>query len=315
MPDFRFAAAVVAAVMFAMIVPQWFTAVGSFELKSLIVPLMQLIMFGMGTTLGMKDFALVAREPRKVAAGLLCQYTIMPFVGYGLAISFNFPPEIAAGVILIGCAPSGLASNVMSYIAKANVALSVTITAVATLLAPLVTPQLMKWLAGTMIDVDAGKMTLDMLKIVIVPILLGLVVHHVFRRQALVLQRFMPFLSMAGIVMIIAIITAAGRDSLLDVGLALALCVFLHNALGYFFGYVAARALRMPERDCRTVALEVGMQNGGLASGIALTLGKVATVGLAPALFGPIMNVTGSLLASWWAKREPVNPDVKSPGT
>lgn len=312
MPDFRFAAAVVAAAMLAMIAPQWFTTVGSFELKSLIVPLMQLIMFGMGTTLGMKDFALVGRAPRKVAAGILCQYTIMPFVGYGLALSFDFPPEIAAGVILIGCAPSGLASNVMSFIAKANVALSVTITAVATLLAPLVTPQLMKWLAGTMIDVDAGKMTLDMLKIVIVPILLGLIVHHVFRKQALVLQRFMPFLSMAGIVMIIAIITAAGRDSLLDVGLTLALCVLLHNALGYFFGYVAARALRMSERDCRTVALEVGMQNGGLASGIALTLGKVATVGLAPALFGPIMNVTGSLLASWWAKNEP-GSDRKQP--
>jgi len=304
-PDFRFTAAVILAATLAMIYPQWFTTIGSFELKTLIVPLLQIIMFGMGTTLGLKDFELVARSPGNVAIGIACQYTIMPFVGYGLAVSFDFPPEIAAGVILIGCAPSGLASNVMSYIAKANVALSVTITTLATLIAPLVTPQLMKLLAGELIDVDAGQMTLDMLKIVIAPIALGLAVNHGFRRQSLALQRHMPKLSMAGIVLIIAIITAAGRDSLLQVGFALALCVLLHNVLGYFFGYCAARSLRMSERDSRTVALEVGMQNGGLASGIALTMGKIATVGLAPALFGPIMNVTGSLLAGWWAKRDP----------
>lgn len=304
MPDLRFTGAVVLAATLAMIFPQWFQSIGSFDLKSLIVPLLQIIMFGMGTTLGLRDFGQVARAPRSVVIGLVCQFTIMPLLGYTLATAFDFPPEIAAGVILIGCSPSGLASNVMSYIAKANVALSVTITAVATLLAPVVTPQLMKLLAGTMIDVDAGKMTLDIVRIVIVPIALGLAVNHLLRRQSAVIQRYMPLLSMGGIVLIIAIITAAGRESLLVVGGALVLCVLAHNLFGYALGYGAARLLRMQERDCRTIALEVGLQNGGLASGIAMTLGKVGTVGLAPALFGPIMNLTGSLLAGWWARQE-----------
>lgn len=311
MPDFRFTAAVIVAATLAMIFPQWFTAVGSFELKALIVPLMQLIMFGMGTTLGLKDFGQVVRAPRSVAIGLVCQFTIMPLVGFTLATMFAFPPEIAAGVILIGCVPSGLASNVMSYIAKANVALSVTITAIATLLAPLITPQLMQLLAGTLIEVNVGKMTKDILLIVIVPIGLGLLVNHVFRKQSAFIQRYMPLLSMSGIVLIIAIITAAGRDNLLLVGAALGVCVLLHNLLGYALGYTTARLLRMPERDCRAIAFEVGLQNGGLASGIAMTLGKVGTVGLAPALFGPIMNMTGSLLAGWWAKSGQPAPEAK----
>jgi BASS family bile acid:Na+ symporter len=294
---------VILAAALAMIFPQWFQSIGSFDLKSLIVPLLQIIMFGMGTTLGLKDFEQVVRTPRSVAIGLVCQFSIMPLLGYTLATAFEFPPEIAAGVILIGCSPSGLASNVMSYIAKANVALSVTITAVATLLAPVLTPQLMKLLAGTLIEVDAGKMTLDIIRIVIVPIGLGLAVHHLLRKQSTAIQRYMPLLSMAGIVLIIAIITAAGRESLLLVGGALVLCVLIHNLFGYALGYGAARLLRMQERDCRTIALEVGLQNGGLASGIAMMLGKVGTVGLAPALFGPIMNLTGSLLAGWWAKQ------------
>jgi BASS family bile acid:Na+ symporter len=309
MPDFRFTAAVIVAATLAMIFPQWFISVGSFELKALIVPLMQLIMFGMGTTLGLKDFGQVVRAPRSVAVGLVCQFTIMPLVGLTLATAFAFPPEIAAGVILIGCVPSGLASNVMSYIAKANVALSVAITAIATLLAPLITPRLMQLLAGTLIEVNVGKMTKDILLIVIVPIGLGLLVNHVFRKQSAFIQRYMPLLSMSGIVLIIAIITAAGRDNLLLVGLALGLCVLLHNLLGYALGYTTARLLRMPERDCRAIAFEVGLQNGGLASGIAMTLGKVGTVGLAPALFGPIMNMTGSLLAGWWAKSEQPAPE------
>jgi BASS family bile acid:Na+ symporter len=300
--DYRFTATVVLAAALALIFPQWFVSIGTFEMKSLIVPLLQIIMFGMGTTLGLADFVQVAKAPRSVALGLLCQFGIMPLVGFSLASVFGFPPEIAAGVILIGCVPSGLASNVMSYIAKANVALSITITAVATLLAPFVTPQLMKLLVGTLIVIDVFKMTLDILYIVILPIGLGLLINRVFRRQSSSIQRYMPRLSMAGIVVIIAIITAIGRDNLLAVGMALAACVLIHNLCGYLFGYVAARLLRMPEQDCRTVSLEVGLQNGGLASGIALMLGKVGTVGLAPALFGPIMNVTGSLLAGRWAR-------------
>jgi bile acid:Na+ symporter, BASS family len=294
---------IILAATLAMIFPALFTRVGDFELKTLIVPLLQVIMFGMGTTMGLKDFEGVVKSPRTVLIGLGLQFTIMPIVGFTLATSFAFPPEVAAGVILVGSSPSGLASNVMSYIAKANVALSLTITAVATLLAPLLTPLLMKLLAGTFVEVQFLKMMFDIIKMIILPIGLGLLVNYIFRKQAAWLNRYMPLLSMAGIALIISIITAAGRESLLTIGVALVACTLIHNLLGYALGYLSARLMGLPEQDCRTLSLEVGLQNGGLASGIALQMGKVATVGLAPALFGPIMNITGSVLSSWWSKK------------
>ncbi|GAB3174408.1 bile acid:sodium symporter family protein [Telluribacter humicola] len=304
MRSYLYTLSIIAAATLAMIFPEPFTRLGDFELKTLIVPLLQIIMFGMGTTMGLKDFEGVVKSPRSVGIGLLCQFTIMPLIGYILASSFAFPPEIAAGVILVGSSPSGLASNVMSYIAKANVALSLTITAVATLLAPVLTPLLMKMLAGTFVQVDFMKMMVDIIKMIILPIGLGLLVNYIFRKQSVWLNRYMPLVSMVGIALIISIITAAGRDSLLTIGVALVACTLIHNLLGYVLGYLSARLLGLPEQDCRTISLEVGLQNGGLASGIALQMGKVATVGLAPALFGPIMNITGSVLASWWSKKE-----------
>ena len=296
---------IVMAASMALLFPAMFTEVAGFPLKNLIVPLLQVIMFGMGTAMGPADFEGIIKAPRSVLIGLLCQFSIMPVVGFALAAGFGFPPEIAAGVILVGSSPSGLASNVMAYIAKANVALSLTITALATLLAPFVTPFLMQLLAGTFIEIDTSKMMMDILKLILLPIGLGLFVNALFRKQAAWLNRYMPLVSMVGIALIITIITAAGRDSLLTIGLALVACTLLHNLLGYALGYGAAKLLGLSAQDCRTLALEVGLQNGGLASGIALQMGKVATVGLAPALFGPIMNLTGSLLASWWAKRLP----------
>jgi len=300
-----YTALIIAVVVLAMLFPAPFREIGGFQLKTLIIPLLQIIMLGMGTTMSLADFGEVAKQPRAVLIGLLCQFTIMPFMGYFLASSFGFPPEIAAGVILIGCSPSGLASNVMCFIAKANVALSITITSLATLLAPLMTPTLMKLLAGQFIAVSFWDMMIDILKIVIAPVVVGLVLNRVLRKSAVLLNRVMPLISMAGIVLIVGIITAAGRESLLTVGWTLGLCVLLHNLSGFALGYSMARLLRMPEQSCRTVAIEVGLQNGGLASGLALQMGKVATVGLAPALFGPIMNTTGSLLATYWSQRPP----------
>ena len=293
---------IIIAAMLAMLFPSVFITIGDFQLKRLIVPLLQIIMFGMGTTMGLKDFEGVVKAPRSVFIGLICQFSIMPVVGYTLAVLFQFPAEVAAGVILVGCSPSGLASNVMSFIAKANVALSLTITAVATLVAPFITPLLMKGLAGTFVAVDVVGMMLDILNMIILPIGLGLVVNFLFRNYLEWIKRYMPLVSMAGITLIICIITAAGRESLLTIGLALILCTIIHNLLGYTLGYNLARIFRLSEQDCRTVALEVGLQNAGLASGLALQMGKIATVGLAPALFGPIMNITGSLLASFWGK-------------
>jgi bile acid:Na+ symporter, BASS family len=314
MRSYLYTLSIVVAAGLALIFPEYFTQIGDFKLKGLIVPLLQIIMFGMGTTMGLKDFEAVVKSPKSVIIGLICHFTIMPIVGFTLANVFSFPPEIAAGVILVGCSPSGLASNVISYIAKANVALSITITACATLLAPVLTPALMKLLAGEFIEIEFFKMMIEILKIIILPIGVGLLVNKLFQKQIDTLNKYMPIVSMVGIALIICIITAAGRDSLLQVGMALVVCTLIHNLSGFLLGYWGGRILNLPEQDCRTVAIEVGLQNGGLASGIALQMGKVATVGLAPALFGPIMNITGSLLASWWSKKptvqEPV-PEVK----
>jgi BASS family bile acid:Na+ symporter len=307
---FSYTICIFAAVTVAMFYPAYFVEVGGFQLKKLIVPLLQLIMFGMGTAMSLNDFAGVIKMPKGVLVGLVCQFSIMPALGFTLAKLFNFPPEIAAGVILVGSAPSGLASNVMSFLANANLALSVTITAIATLLAPLMTPLLMKLLAGEFVAVDVWVMMWDIVKMVIIPIAAGLLFNKLLSGKAKWLDAAMPLVSMISIAFIITIITAAGRDSLLSIGLTLILAAFIHNTCGYFLGYWFSRLIGMDERSCRTIAIEVGMQNGGLASAIALQMGKVATVGLAPAVFGPLMNITGSSLATWW-RGKPIEDEVK----
>ena len=291
------------AVTTAMITPDTFTSIGSLETKSLIVPLLMLIMFGMGTSMSVNDFVGVAKMPKGVLIGLVCQFTIMPIVGFGLATASGLPPEIAAGIILVGCSPSGLASNVMAYISGANLALSLTLTAVSTLLAPFITPFYMSILANEFVPIDAVAMFWSISKIVILPIIAGLVFNHFLHGKFPIIDKAMPKISMFSIAVIITIITAVGRDSLLSIGFVLIAVVLIHNILGYVFGYGGAKLLGMDEASSRTIAFEVGMQNSGLASGIALEMGRVATMGLAPAVFGPGMNITGSMLANWWRQR------------
>ncbi len=262
----------------------------------------------MGTSMSIKDFLGVIKMPKGVLVGVMCQFSIMPFIGFTLASLSGFPSEIAAGIILIGCSPSGMASNVMSYLANANLALSITVTSITTLLAPFVTPFLMGWLAGEFVEINVIDMMWSIVKMVIIPIGAGLIFNYFLRGKAKWLDDLMPIISMAGIALIIVIITAAGRNSLLEIGPLLIILVLVHNVAGYFLGYGASKLLRMNERDCRTIAIEVGMQNGGLASGIAKEMGKIATVGLAPAVFGPLMNITGSILASYWHKK-PTEPE------
>ncbi len=362
--SFSYTVWIFAAVTVSMYYPQYFLKAGDFELKRLIVPLLQIIMFGMGSQMSLKDFTGVIKMPKGVFIGLALQFSIMPVIGVTIATTFGFPPEIAAGIVLVGSSPSGLASNVMSFLARANLALSVTLTAIATLLAPLITPMLMQLLGGQFIPVDFWKMMIGIIEMVILPIIAGLtfnaiaygkvsnkkiimqVAAYIFivifkngilfmttdtgtgntlmelgknlfwfvalpvvggylfkyyiRSSKEALDHTMAFLSMLGIAVIITIITAAGRDSLLEIGFLLIFACLLHNSLGYLLGYWICRLLGMDERSSRTIALEVGMQNAGLASGIALQMGKVATVGLAPAVFGPMMNITGSSLAIWW---------------
>jgi BASS family bile acid:Na+ symporter len=355
------------AVIASMFYPQYFTSVGNFQLKKLIVPLLQVIMFGMGSQMSFNDLAGVIKMPKGVIVGVVSHYIIMPLVGFLIAQIFNFPPEIAAGIILIGCVPSGLASNVMSFLARANLALAVTVGAISTLLSPFVTPLLMKWLGGQFIEVNFWKMMFEILNMIILPIVAGFIFNLFSKKQeslkskiiqlisyliiilltnlvfmkfnnaglkefsihfaksmcwfyflpmvgAILLSRFLKgenkymekilsLISMVGIAAIVSIITASGRDSLLQVGGLLILTSLLHNLTGYTLGYSLSWLVGMPERDRRTIAFEVGMQNGGLASGLALQMGKIATVGLAPAIFGPLMNITGSVLANWWRGR------------
>lgn len=358
------------AVTASMFYPEYFTSIGDFKLSLMIVPLLQIIMFGMGSQMSFDDFTGVIKMPKGVFIGVGAHYVIMPLVAFGIAHLFNFPPEIAAGIILIGTVPSGLASNVMSYLAHANLALAVTIGAISTLISPFVTPLLMQWLGGQYIQVDFWHMMLDILNMIILPIVAGFIFNLFSKNEAsrksriiqmigyfivilltnlvyvkssgadlshfvtefskslfwfyllplvgaIVLSRLLKgndkwmetalsMISMVGIAVIITIITASGRDSLLEVGLLLIITSLLHNVAGYTLGYGVSWAAGMPEKDRRTVAFEVGMQNGGLASGLALQMGKIATVGLAPAIFGPLMNVTGSALASYWRGRPPV---------
>lgn len=298
---------ILAMVAAAMYHPQHFKGYGDFKFSVFIIPLLQIIMFGMGTELSLKDFANVVKMPKGIIVGVVGHYIIMPLVGFSVAHLFNFPKEIAAGIILVGCCPSGLASNVMAYLANANLALSVSVTTISTLLAPFLTPLLMRLLGGSFVDINFWAMAWDITKIVILPIAAGLAFHYLLKGKAKWLDKAMPLLSMAGIAFIIVIITATGRENLLQVGLLLIVATILHNLAGYFFGYWSGRVLKFPERDCRTIALEVGMQNAGLASGLALAMGKLATAGLAPAIFGPVMNISGSSLASWWHNHAPAD--------
>lgn len=304
---FRFTVCIIAAVAAAMCFPERFLSFGNVNLRDrrLILLIVQLVMFGMGTQMSIKDFLGVAGMPKAAIIGIACQFTIMPLVGFSLARIFRFPPEIAAGIILIGSCSSGLASNVMTYIAGANLALSVTLTAVAQLLAPLLTPMWMKLLAGEMVEVRFFGMMKDIILMVLLPIVVALIYNAVRKERLRRLHRLMPVLSMAGIIYFTAVTTAAGRDHLLKIGAWLFLAAILHNSMGYLVGYWATRLCGLDTDSCRTIAIEVGLQNGGMATGLASAMGKLATVGLASAIFSPWMNVSGSILANFWRKHKP----------
>jgi bile acid:Na+ symporter, BASS family len=302
---FSYTLMIFASVSLSMYYPEYFISIGNFNLTLIIVPLLQLIMFGMGTELSIQDFTRIVQMPKGVLIGVICHYTIMPMVGFAIANMFRFPPEIAAGIILVGCSPSGLASNVMCYLSRGNLALSVSVTTVSTLLAPLLTPLLMQFLGGSFITIHFLDMVWEMTKMVVIPVALGILVHYLLKGRAKWLNQIMPITSMIGIVLILVIIIAKGRDALLQVGGLIILATFIHNTFGYLLGYSSARLLRFNERDSRTIALEVGMQNAGLASALASKISSSASVALAPAVFGPMMNITGSLLASWWHNRVP----------
>lgn len=298
-----FSLLIFATVSLSMNYPDPLVNLGGFSMSRLIVPLLQIIMFGMGTAMSAGDFVGIVKSPKAVFIGLACQFTVMPFVGAGLALGFNLEPEVAAGIILIGASPSGLASNVMAYIGKANLALSVTLTTVATLLAPFLTPFYMQWLAGQYIPIDTWGMMWSIIQITIIPIVAGLIFNHFLHGKTAWLDRLMPKVSMGGIVLILMIMTAGGRDNLLEIGMLLILISLIHNITGFVLGYWSCKLLGLDEKSCRTISFEVGLQNAGLATGLAQEMGKMATVGLVPTVFGSLMNITGATLASFWRDR------------
>jgi len=364
---YQYTAWIISAVVAGMLFPEAFKNWGGVNLrdKTLILVIIQLVMFGMGTHMSLKDFSGLASTGKGVLVGLFCHFSIMPLMGLLLTKVFHFEPEIAAGIILIGSCSSGLASNVMVYLAKANLVLSVIVTAMATLVAPLLTPLLMKTLAGTLIEIKFVDMMMEIIKIVLVPI--GAALLHDFLKRASITQkkkvhiiaavaaiwiitvvllqrkidnngllqsmqlsaffagaviagvvyhwlwvkfpkidRIMPLISMFGIIYFTTVTTAAGRENLMKVGVLLFMASAIHNAAGYFFGYWLSRLFGMDKNSSRTIAFEVGLQNGGMASGIAGSMGKLGTVGLAAAVFSPWMNISGSLLANYW-RRKPVD--------
>lgn len=367
---------IIAAVVAGMIYPSAFTKWGNFDLRNkwLILVIIQTVMFGMGIHMSIRDFAGLATTGKGVIIGLLCHFSVMPLMGLLLTKIFDFEPEIAAGIILIGSCSSGLASNVMVYLAKANLVLSVIVTAMATLVAPFLTPLLMKLLAGTLIEVHFVDMMMEIIKIIIVPIgaallhdylknatpaiwqkiwfifgscllwlltlplgawfffketitstpllqsleILGFfagafvvgVLYHLLTLRFPKLDSWMPYFSMFGIIYFTTVTTAAGRENLMKVGFLLFICSVIHNAAGYFFGYWLSRLFGLDVNSSRTVAFEVGLQNGGMASGLAGSMGKLGTVGLPATVFSPWMNISGSILANYWRKRQQDDENV-----
>ncbi|MBN1181461.1 MAG: bile acid:sodium symporter family protein [Bacteroidales bacterium] len=377
--SYQYTGWIIVAIVCGLIYPSAFLKWGHFDLRNkwAILIVIQVVMFGMGTQMSLKDFSGIKTMGKGVVVGIICQFTIMPLTGFLLVHIFHFEPEIAAGVILIGSCSSGLASNVMVYLARANLTLSVTLTAVATLLAPIMTPFLMKTLAGTYVEIDFLDMCVQIIKIVIVPIgaaflcdaykkdsdkrrkqlntlffiavswliimasglwaflasrvpnnwmripglinfmcgaiAFGKLFYHVTRLLPKIHQ-LMPKLSMFGIVYFTLVTTAASSENILAIGVLMLAVSIMHNTLGYVFGYWISRALGLDINNSRTVALEVGLQNGGMASGLAGVMGKLATLGLAAAIFSPWMNISGSLLANYWRKKElkPANTSIEN---
>jgi BASS family bile acid:Na+ symporter len=298
-----FTFAVLAVGSLAVMHPPLFIKWGGIELKRAITPLVQVILLGMGMTLNVNDFRRVLTMPKGVLLCCLLHYTVMPLAGFAYAKLFGLEGAVATGLILIGSVPSGTSSNVISLLARVNVPLSVTVTAVSTLISPFITPFAMKWLAGTAVPIDAGHMMISILQMIIAPLLLGLFVQRYLPTTAARLAQVLPFVAMLAICMIIGVTVALSREQLLYMGLALFAAAACHNATGYLLGFWLGRLAGLNRTDARTTAFEVGLQNGGMATGLAFGVLNSPPAALASAVFGPWSAVTASALASWWRDR------------
>ncbi|MBY8049113.1 bile acid:sodium symporter family protein [Vibrio fluvialis] len=272
------------------------------DLKSQIVPLLTIIMLAMGLTLKPKDFLNVVTNKKAIGIGLILQFSVMPLAALLVSLLLGFDPMLTIGMVLVGSVAGGTSSNVMCYLAKGDVALSITMTSISTLLGVVLTPLLVKLLAGQSVDVPAMSMLMSLVKIVLVPVSIGLLCNVLLHSVTEKLEPVLPLISMVAIVMIIAIVVALNESQLATIGPIVALAVILHNSIGLASGYWICRALGFNESICRTVAFEVGLQNSGLATALAMKFFTPASA-VAGTIFSIWHNLSGSLLAGYWAKR------------
>lgn len=272
------------------------------DLGFLIVPLLAVIMFAMGMTLKVDDFKRVFLRPLEILAGVCAQYIVMPLLGLLLSLAFGISPLIAVGIVLVGSCPGGTASNVITYLARGDLALSVTLTSVSTLLCPFLLPGLMYLYAGKWIDVPVTDLFISALQIVLLPVLLGVILRKLLGEKSETVLPFLPSVSALVIALVVGIIVAFNAESIKTVGAVVLLVVIIHNALGLICGYLIAKALGFGESSCRAISVEVGMQNSGLAAALShLHFGYLSA--LPAALFSIWHNVSGAAIASLWRNR------------
>lgn len=285
------------AAIIGFIFPTQLATIGQF------VPwLLGIVMLGMGMTIKPSDFKLVFKEPRSVIIGVILQFTIMPILAYTIAKIFHLPAELAIGVILVGCCPGGTSSNVMSYLANANVALSVAITSVSTLLAPFVTPALIYLFAHEWLHVSFLSMLWSVIQVVLLPIIIGFILQLASKKVTREATKILPIISVVAISLILAAVVGGSKSQILKTGLLIFIVVILHNAVGYLLGYVLAHVFKLDRRDKKAVSIEVGMQNSGLAVSLA-TVHFNPLVAVPGAVFSFVHNISGPILAKYWSKR------------
>ena len=291
---------VIALAVIAYYAPSGFTWIAPY-----ISLLLGIIMFGMGLTLKARDFAIVFKKPIPVIIGILAQYIIMPVVAFALAKLLNLSPELAAGLVLVGACPGGTASNVMVYLAKGDVPLSVAMTSCSTLLAPILTPLVLLLFAGEWIPVDAGSMFLSIVQVIIIPIVLGILINYFLPKAVEKSTEALPLVSVVAIVAIVAAVVSGNRDTIATTGALLFVAVILHNVFGLLFGYLVGALTGLDVTQRRAISIEVGMQNSGLGASLATTYFSPATA-LPSAVFSVWHNISGPLLATIWSQK-PVN--------
>lgn len=285
-------------------------------LRAYIPWMLGLIMFGMGMTMTPGDFKSILQSPKAVAIGVVAQFMVMPGLAFLLCQLFQLPAEIAIGVILVGCCPGGTASNVITYMAKGNTALSVACTSVSTLLAPLLTPAIFYLLASQWIEINALSMLISILQVVLFPIILGLIVRALIKTKVEGYIQVMPVISVIAIVAIVAAIIAGSKTQILESGLMILGLVALHNGMGYLLGYWASRIFKLAEIDCRAVSIEVGMQNSGLGVALAATHFAASPITAVPsAIFSLWHNISGPALATYWAAKSKTIESVSAQDT